>query len=110
MGTDIFRRHGEYDFKKYSMLNLCLIKTKDKSKHLSKNILQRQWLQKHNFVRLMMRFSYFLNKEVITNVKVNIMEQIRRVFSLSMKEQKKYLMSHRSSHPEVFCEKDISQN
>ena len=46
--------------KNYSILNMRLIKTKDKSKHLSKE--QRRRLQKVNFVGLMMRFSYFLNQ------------------------------------------------
>ena len=41
--------------------NICLIKAKDKSKCLSKNITQFRRLQKLNFVRLMMRFSYLLN-------------------------------------------------
>ena len=39
-----------------------LDKSKDKSKHLSKNIVQCRRLQKLNFVGLMMRFNYFLNQ------------------------------------------------
>ena len=42
-----FCRNGDYDFKKYSMLNMRWMKTKDKSKHLSKE--QRRKLQKLNF-------------------------------------------------------------
>ena len=38
------------------------------------------------------------------------MEQNERAFTLSMKEQKKYLMSHRSSRLEVFCERGISKD
>ena len=59
---------------KYSALNMCLIKAKDKTKHLSKNIVQCWRLQKLNFVELMMRFSYFLNQKVTANVNVNIKE------------------------------------
>ena len=47
---------------KYSASNMCLIKAKDKSQHLSKNIAQCRMLQKLNFVGLMMRFNYFLNQ------------------------------------------------
>ena len=42
--------------------NMCLIKAKDKSKHSPKNITQFRRLQKLNFVKLMMRFSYLLNQ------------------------------------------------
>ena len=47
---------------------MCLIKEKDKSKHLSKDIVQCRRLQKLNFVGLVMRFSYFLNQLINTNV------------------------------------------
>ena len=47
---------------KYSTSNMILIKAKDKSQHLSKNIAQCRRLQKFNFVGLMMRFNYFLNQ------------------------------------------------
>ena len=53
---------------------MCLIKAKDESKHLSKNIVQCRRLQKLNFVELMMRFNYFLNQQVIGNANVNIKE------------------------------------
>ena len=41
---------------------MCLIKAKDKSKHLSENIVQCRRSQKLNFVGQMMRFNYFLNQ------------------------------------------------
>ena len=50
---------------------MCLIKVKDKSKHLSRNIVQCRRLQKLNFVGLMMRFNYVLNQQVIANANVN---------------------------------------
>ena len=53
---------------------MSLIKAKDKSKHLSKNIVQCRRLQKLNFVGLMMRFNYFLNQSVIANANVNTKE------------------------------------
>ena len=39
-----------------------------------KNIVQCRRLQKHNFVGLIMRFGYFLNQKIITNVNVHIKE------------------------------------
>ena len=51
-----------------------LIKAKDKSKHLSKDIVQCRRLQKLNFVGLMIRLSYFLNQLINANVNVNIQE------------------------------------
>ena len=50
-------------------LNMSLIKAKGNSKHLSKRCRK---LQKMNFVGLMIRFSYFLNQLVNTNVSVKI--------------------------------------
>ena len=73
---------------------MCLIKTKDKSKHLPKRYSKCRKLGKLSFVGLMMRFSYFLNQLINTNVNVNIKEEIGRAFALSMKEYKKSLFSH----------------
>ena len=54
---------------------MCLMKAKDKSKYLSKKYIgQCRRLQKLNFVGLMMRFSYFLNQLINTNVSVNMKE------------------------------------
>ena len=46
----------------------------------------------------------------MTYVKGSIKEQTEGTFTVSMKEQKKYLMSHKSSRPEVFCLKGVLEN
>ena len=58
-----------------------------------KVMVQCHMLQKFNFVGLIMRFSYFLNQSINTNVNVNIKEQIGKAFTLSMKKYKKYLIA-----------------
>ena len=51
---------------------MCLIKAKDKTNICQIDIVQCRSLQQLNFVVLMIRFRYFLNQLINTNVNVNI--------------------------------------
>ena len=53
---------------------MYLIKAKDKSKHLTERSSTMSKARKINFVGLMMRFNYFLNQLINTDVNVNLKE------------------------------------